>query len=166
MMERMSQYAVVFLRIALGVTFLSSVADRFGMLGALGQPNVAWGDFEHFSAYTARLNWFLPSSLIPALAWLVTCLETILGFTLIAGLFTRVSAWASGMLLLLFALAMTGSTGLQSSLAHSVYSASAGAFLLAASGHYVWSLDSLLRAHFGNWTADNRAKSVGQGREA
>ena len=43
MMERLSQYAVVFLRIALGVTFLSSVADRFGMLGALGQPNVAWG---------------------------------------------------------------------------------------------------------------------------
>lgn len=161
MMERLSQYAAVFLRIALGVTFLSSVADRFGMLGALGQPNVAWGDFDHFKAYAARLNWFLPSSLIPALAWLVTCLETILGFTLIAGLFTRVSAFASGALLLLFALAMTASTGLQSALSHSVYSASAGAFLLAASGYYVWSLDSLRRAHFGSWAADG-AKSIGR----
>jgi thiosulfate dehydrogenase [quinone] large subunit len=155
MMERLSQYAVVFLRIALGVTFLSSLADGVGMLGALGQPNVAWGDFDHFSAYTARLNWFLPSSLIPALAWLVTCLATILGFTLIAGLFTRVSALASGMLLLLFALAMSASTGLQSDLSHSVYSASAGAFLLAASGHYAWSPDSLPRARFGSWTADD-----------
>ncbi len=53
MMERLSQYAFVFPRIALGVTFLSSVADRFGMLGALGQPNVTWGDFDHFSACAA-----------------------------------------------------------------------------------------------------------------
>ena len=45
-------------------------------------------------------------------------------------------------------------------------SASAGVLLLAASGHYAWSLDSLLRAHFGNWTAANSAKSAGQGRGA
>ncbi|MBO0858652.1 MAG: DoxX family membrane protein [Chloracidobacterium sp.] len=159
-MKRLSKYTVVFLRIALGVTFLSAVADRFGMLGSLGQPNVAWGDFGNFEAYTARLNWFLPSGLIPALAWLVTCLETILGFTLIAGLFTRISALASGTLLLLFALAMTASTGLQSALAHSVYSASAGAFLLAASERYMWSLDSLRKAHFGNLEADAGARSV------
>jgi uncharacterized membrane protein YphA (DoxX/SURF4 family) len=160
MKERLSQYAVVFLRIALGVTFLSSVADRFGMLGALGQPNVSWGDFDHFNAYTARLNWFLPSGLIPALAWLVTCLETLFGFTLIAGLFTRASALASGALLLLFALAMTASTGLQSALMYSVYSASAGAFLLAATERYIWSLDSLRGAIFGNWAANGGAKPV------
>src|SRR5262249_59836777 len=43
--------------------------------------------------------------------------------------------------------------------------ASARAFLLAASGHYVWNLDSLRRARFGNWTADDGARSVGRGRE-
>ena len=55
-MERLSQYAVVFLRIALGVTFLSSVADRFGMLGALRTAECRVGDFDHFSAYTARIK--------------------------------------------------------------------------------------------------------------
>ena len=35
----------VFLRIALGISFLSAVADRFGLWGAYGQPNVAWEIF-------------------------------------------------------------------------------------------------------------------------
>src|SRR5262245_25360537 len=78
-----------------------------------------------------------------------------------AGLRPRTSASA------IFRRRATARISLSSSaLSHSVYSASAGAFLLAASGHYVWSLDSLRRAHFGNWAADDGAKSVGRGREA
>jgi thiosulfate dehydrogenase (quinone) large subunit len=34
--------STVFLRIALAISFLSAVADRFGLWGAYGQPNVAW----------------------------------------------------------------------------------------------------------------------------
>jgi hypothetical protein len=49
-----------FARLALGFSFLSAVADRFGLWGALGAPHVAWGDFAHFITYTATLNWFLP----------------------------------------------------------------------------------------------------------
>src|SRR5438477_8816087 len=58
----------VFLRLALGISFLSAVADRFGFWGVYGQPNVAWGNYARYVAYTAKLNWFLPGATIPALA--------------------------------------------------------------------------------------------------
>ena len=58
----------VFLRLALGLSFLSAVADRFGWWGPFGHPNVAWGSFGRFVAYTARLNWFLPQAMLFTLA--------------------------------------------------------------------------------------------------
>jgi len=39
-----------FARLALGFSFLSAVADRFGLWGAYGAPHVAWGDFGRFIA--------------------------------------------------------------------------------------------------------------------
>jgi Tol biopolymer transport system component/uncharacterized membrane protein YphA (DoxX/SURF4 family) len=92
-LKRMKHYSSVFLRLALGISFLSAVADRFGLWGSFGQPNVSWGDFSHFVAYTGKLNWFMPSAAIPALAWLATCAETLLGVALILGVFTRVAAF-------------------------------------------------------------------------
>jgi|GEM_PF-4088408 hypothetical protein len=38
----------VFLRLALGVTFLTAVGDRFGPWGQFGTTKVAWGDFARF----------------------------------------------------------------------------------------------------------------------
>src|SRR5919108_2092778 len=108
--ERWSQCTTVFLRLALGTTFLAAVADRFGLWGAPGQPNVSWGDFAHFLSYTAQVNAFLPHALIPLVAWLATVLETLLGLALIVGVQTRTAALASAGLLGLFALAMTAST--------------------------------------------------------
>ena len=37
----MRNFSSVFLRLALGRSFLSAVADRFGWWGAFGHPNVA-----------------------------------------------------------------------------------------------------------------------------
>ncbi len=37
-----------FLRIALAISFLSAVADRFGLWGSPGAANVAWGDWPTF----------------------------------------------------------------------------------------------------------------------
>jgi uncharacterized membrane protein YphA (DoxX/SURF4 family) len=127
----------------LGFSFLSAVADRFGLWGAYGQPHVAWGDFARFVAYTGKLNWFVPAILIPALAWVSTAAETLLGFALVVGLFTRIAALLSGMILLLFALAMTIALGLKVPLDLSVFSASGGAFLLAAYGRYPLCADAL-----------------------
>jgi hypothetical protein len=49
----------------------------------------------------------------------------------------------SGLLLLAFAFGMTLGTGIKSALNASVFSASAGAFLLATRRDYPWSLDAL-----------------------
>jgi hypothetical protein len=43
-----SRIAQLLLRLALGVTLLSAVADRFGIWGPPGAATVSWGDWTHF----------------------------------------------------------------------------------------------------------------------
>ena len=123
--------AELFLRLALAASFLSAVADRFGLWGPPGKQGVYWGDFEAFVAYTEQVNSFLPKILGPTLAWTATILEIVLGLALIVGFRVRLTAAASGVLLLAFSLAMTISFGIKAPLDYSVFSAAAGAFLLA-----------------------------------
>jgi uncharacterized membrane protein YphA (DoxX/SURF4 family) len=123
------------------------VADRFGLWGSFGQPHVAWGEFSRFVAYTERLNWFAPHPLVPALAVLSTIAEVLLGLLLLVGLFTRIAAFLSGLLLLAFALTMTLALGIKAPLDFSVFTASAAGFLLAAYGRYPLSFDAILKSH-------------------
>ena len=100
---------------------------------------------------TSCISWHTPGNLIRSYhpqrfqLWLgaATCAETLLGVALVLGVFTRVAAFLSGWLLLLFALSMTFALGLKAPLNFSVFTASAAAFLLATCGKYSWSLDSL-----------------------
>ena len=133
-MSRSLEFSSLFLRIALGTSFLSAVADRLGLWGGFGQPNVSWGSFARFVAYTATLNWFLPKAMIPALAIIATCAEVLLGLCLIVGWQTRVAAWGAGILLTTFAITMAVALGLKAPLDFSVFSAAGGAFLLASCG--------------------------------
>lgn len=126
------QWAALTLRWALAISFLSAVADRFGMWGPPGATLVGWGDWQHFIAYTAKLNSFLPVVLIQPAGVLATILEVVFSIALIAGIYLRYTAYASGMLLLLFALTMTFALGVKAPLNYSVFSAAAGAFLLGA----------------------------------
>ena len=144
-MKPMEKLSSLFVRLAVGTSFLSAVGDRFGFWGAFGQPQVAWGDFSHFLAYVVKLNWFMPSATIPALAWISTGAEVLLGTALVAGIYTRAAALLSGLLLLLFGLSMTFALGLEAPLSASVFSASAGAFLLSTCREYPWSFDSIRR---------------------
>ena len=141
------RFAPVFLRLALGVTFLSAVGDRFGLWGQFGTPNVAWGDFARFTQYTRQLNPWAPGALVPALAWAATIAELVLGVALLLGLFTTWSALLSGILLLLFASGMSMGTGIKSALNASVFSAAAAAFALAVLGPGPWSIDGLRRGN-------------------
>jgi uncharacterized membrane protein YphA (DoxX/SURF4 family) len=134
----------VFLRFALGISFLSAVADRFGLWGVYGQPDVAWGNYARFVDYTAKLNWFLPAPTIPALAMTATAAETLFGLLLILGWKTRLVALLSGALLAIFALTMTVALGVKAPLNFSVFSAAGGALLLAARD-CPFSLDEVLR---------------------
>ena len=128
---RLAGVAVVYARLALGVGFLSAVADRVGLWGPPGSPNVAWGNFARFFQYTATLNPFVPNRLIPPLGWFVTGCEIVLGVVLIVGVWIRLAAFLSGVLLLAFAIGMSIGTGVKTAFDASVFAASAAAFLLA-----------------------------------
>ena len=131
-------------RVALCASFVSAVADQFGFWGAPGAPGVAWGDFQHFTAYTALLNPLLPRALIPPMAWVATLAELGLGVLLLLGWRSRPVATAAGGLLAVFALSMSATVGLKAPLDYSVLSAAAAAFQLALLGPGAWSLDALL----------------------
>lgn len=118
---------MLYARVALGAAFLSGIASRFGLWG----KDVGYGEFAHFMQYTAEVNSFMPAFTIPFLAWAATVAELALGLALIAGLWLRWTALGSALLLALFGTAMAVSLGLKSPLDYSVFSASAGALLLA-----------------------------------
>jgi len=140
----MRYYTTVYLRVALAAGFLSAATDRLGLWGPFGTPNVAWGDWGRFLAYTARLNPELPTPLIPMLGVFVTAAEIVLGVALLVGWRTRLAAGLAGLLLLLFAVGMTIGTGIKSALNASVLAASGGAFLLAAATRFPVSVDEWL----------------------
>jgi uncharacterized membrane protein YphA (DoxX/SURF4 family) len=141
----LAKFSSVFLRLALGITFLSAVADRFGLWGAYGQPNVAWGNYARFVDYTAKLNWFLPAAIIPALAALATVAETFFRFFLVLGWKSRITSLLSGLLLISFAVTMTMALGVKAPLNFSVFPAAGGALLLGVCENFPFSLDELLR---------------------
>jgi len=145
--DRLATFSSVFVRLALGVSFLSAVADRFGLWGVYGQPNVSWGNYAGFVDYTAKLNWFLPAAMIPALAMVATAAETLFGLLLVLGWRTRLVALLSGALLTIFGLAMTVALGVKAPLNFSVFSAAGGALLLAEHADVPFSVDELLRRH-------------------
>ena len=144
-LTRLAEFSSVFLRIALGGSFLSAVADRFGLWGTYGYPNVAWGSYTRFVAYTFKLLWLLPPATVPALALGATVAETLFGLLLILGWKTRLISLLSGILLTTFALSMTLALGVKAPLDYSVFSAAGGALLLATYTRFPLSLDELLR---------------------
>jgi uncharacterized membrane protein YphA (DoxX/SURF4 family) len=141
--------SLVLLRCALGLGFLSAVADRLGLWGAFGQPNVEWGTFSRFLEYTHTLNWYLPARLIPPVGVIATGAEIILGLLLLVGWHTRAAALLSGCLLLTFGAAMTLALGVKAPLNFAVFTGVGAAFLLATFESFPLSVDALLlrRAH-------------------
>jgi hypothetical protein len=117
-------------RVALAFSFLSAVADRFGLWGQFGAAGVAWGDFDRFTAYTARLLWSLPPSLVGPAAILATGAEMILAGGLLVGWRLHWWAFAAAALLLSFALTMSCALGVKAPLDYSVWTAAAAALLL------------------------------------
>jgi putative oxidoreductase len=122
------RWGMIYLRTALGAAFLSGIADRFGLYRG---RNVGYGNFDGFMRYTAQVNSFMPAFTIPFLAWAATLAEFGLGLALILGVWPRWVALGSAVLLALFGVAMAISFGIKSPLDYSVFSASAGALVLA-----------------------------------
>jgi uncharacterized membrane protein YphA (DoxX/SURF4 family) len=142
--SKFAGYASLLLRMGLGFGFLSAVADRLGLWGAFGQPNVEWGNFSRFLEYTHTLNWYLPAGLIPTLGVIATGAEILFGLLLIVGWHTRAAALLSGLLLLAFGMAMTLALGIKAPLNFAVLTGIGGAFLLANCERFPFSADELL----------------------
>jgi uncharacterized membrane protein YphA (DoxX/SURF4 family) len=138
-----ARWVASLLRLPLAFAFLDAVADRLGLLGAAGAPGVAWGDFRHFIAYTAQVNSFLPSAVIPAVAVLATICETTFGLGLLFGVGIPYMAMGAAGLLFLFATAMIISGSSQ--FAYGVYLMAAGALALSTVDASLVSVDGLLR---------------------
>lgn len=134
----------LFLRIAIAISFLSAVADRFGFWGSPGTTNVAWGNWQNFVTYSNAVNSFTPPGFGKILAALATLLEIVIPVFLLAGYKLRATALVAGVLLLLFALAMTYSFGIKPALDYSVWTASAACFLLSAIKEHRYSIDYML----------------------
>ena len=120
-------------RIALAASFLSAVADRFGIWGPPGAPGVAWGSLKQYEAYAAKLNWFLAPALASPVAWVATTAEVLIAVGLLAGWRLKWVALAAALLLTAFATAMVVALGPKPPLDYSVFSAAGAAYLLAAS---------------------------------
>ena len=151
------------MRLALGSTFLAAVTDRCGLWGPPGTRNVAWGNFDTFLAYAAQLNPSLPAAWSPTVGWGVTLAEMACGLALLVGFQTRRVAVVSGLMLLAFALGMTMGFGIKAPFNFSVFSASAGAFLLATSASDPLSLDTLRERHAGKRTRQHQVSAWATG---
>jgi len=131
----------LFLRLAISFGFLSAVADRFGIWS---KEVSVWGNWDNFLGYTQIINPWIPNSLIPTIGILATAAEIIFAIFLITGFKTELFAKLSGLLLLVFALSMTFSTGIKGAFDFSVYSASAGAFALSLLKEKYLELDNVI----------------------
>jgi len=142
--ENGTQIVRLFARFALGASFLSAVADRFGLWGPYGAKNVSWGNFARFVEYTGAVTSLFPSSLTVSLAWAATVAETLFGVLLIAGFKIRITSVLCGLLLLSFAIGMATGLGIKTPFDYSVFSAAGAAFLLAFWEPDRFTLDKLL----------------------
>jgi uncharacterized membrane protein YphA (DoxX/SURF4 family) len=120
---------MILARVALACSYLSGVADRFGLWPARYE---GYKDFDGFIGYTAKVNAFMPAWTIVYLAWAATAAELALGIAFLVGYKQRWVASASAALLLMFGTAMALSFGLKSPLDYSVFSAMGASLLLAA----------------------------------
>ena len=140
-MIELRQIANLFLRLTVAASMLSSVADRFGIWA---KELCMWGDMDKFVAYTQSLIPYIPADAVPVLAWTATVLEVLLPLCLLVGLKLKWTASLSGLMILVFAIAMATSVGIKAPLNYSAFTASAAAFGILACGKGIWEVDNLM----------------------
>lgn len=140
-MIELRQIAKLFLRLTVAASMLSSVADRFGIWA---KELCMWGDMDKFVAYTQSLIPYIPADVVPVLAWTATVLEVLLPLCLLVGLKLKWTASLSGLMILVFAIAMATSMGIKAPLNYSAFTASAASFGILACGKGIWEVDNLM----------------------
>jgi uncharacterized membrane protein YphA (DoxX/SURF4 family) len=130
------------IRIMIGVNFIYSIADRFGVLGPYHTVGVSWGNWKNFVYYTHVLNWYVPAAAAPYLAAVATVLEAALAVCLILGILPRVTTLTTAALLSVYIITMSATSGFVSQLDFAV-------LLLATEAFFVACTDSGAKASVG-----------------
>lgn len=130
--------SLLFLRLSLAGSYLSALADRFGLWGKSGDAGVVWGNFRAFLDYTQYLNPWASTSLSDALGYTATALEFVLAIFLILGLRIKITSFISFVLLMLFALSMIFTGGIKGAFDYSVFTAAAASLLLFCIHDSLW----------------------------
>ncbi|MFP3590638.1 DoxX family protein [Chryseobacterium sp. SIMBA_038] len=133
------------LRFALGITFLTPVSDRLGILGPMGERNIEWGNWENFIDYTTTLMPFMDRPMVNVMGGIATVAELIIGVLLIIGYKTKYAAISSCVLTLIFILSMTVFKGIKAPINYAVFVTCTSSFLLSRISSYEWSLDHLMK---------------------
>lgn len=142
-MEDSFKIPQLLLRCALGITFLTPVLDRLGILGTAGTGNIEWGSWENFINYTTTLMPYLDRSVTNVMGGIATISELIIAICLIIGFKTKHVAIGSCLLTFTFILFMATSVGIQKPINFGVFTASAASLLLSYVPKYKWSIDHL-----------------------
>lgn len=144
-MENKFKIPQLLLRCALGITFLTPVFDRLGILGQAGTGNIEWGNWENFINYTTTLMPIFDRPVVNVMGAIATVSELMIGISLIIGFKTKYAAIGACLITLTFIVFMTLSVGIQKPINYGVFTASAAGLLLSFIPNYNWSLDNLLK---------------------
>jgi uncharacterized membrane protein YphA (DoxX/SURF4 family) len=117
--------AAIFLRLSLAITYVSAYSSRINLFG--NHPD-GW---KKFIKYASEVNSYAPDNCQNFLAISATTLEITLSILLLLGIKIKQTAIASGILTLLFAMAMTWSFGIKEPLDYGVFVNFSAAFLLS-----------------------------------
>lgn len=146
MKERYS-IALLLLRFSIGIGFLLPVLDRLGCFGGHGEPNVFWGDWTSFIAYTHQLMPYINLSTAYYFGLMATILEVLFGICLLLGYKIKYVALGSFALTLIFALSMLFFLHLRAPFNFSVFVVSFSSLILSSFHKFPWSLDAYLNQH-------------------
>lgn len=143
-MEDQLKIPQLLLRGALGITFLTPVSDRLGILGPAGTGNIEWGNWHNFIDYTTTLMPVFERPVVNMMGGIATVAELIIGILLLIGYKTKYAAAGASLLTLTFIIFMILSVGIQKPINYGVFTAATASFLLSRLQNYEWSIDGLL----------------------
>jgi uncharacterized membrane protein YphA (DoxX/SURF4 family) len=144
-MEDKFKIPQLLLRYALGITFLTPVLDRLGILGQPGVGNIEWGNWDNFIDYTSTLMPIFDRPLVNTMGAIATVAELLIAICLIVGFKTKQAALGASLITLTFIIFMILSVGIQKPINYGVFTASAAGLLLSFMTNYSYSLDNVLR---------------------
>lgn len=143
-MEKVYPLAQLLLRYSIGIGFLWPVMDRMGYFGASDEPNIIWGNWVDFTAYTHLLMPFVSIKAASFFGLLATIIEVGCGIMLLIGYKIRYAALVSFGVTLIFALSMMLFLHFRAPFNYSVFVVSFSSLLLATYSSFPWSIDAYL----------------------